>query len=97
MNFQRINPAHVVSDSGFSLQAGPMHLCWVYAEGQRKIHVNSEAVHLGRDGWGLRVYLSTLPEAWLPPDNVYAISARKREEIAENIKAALQFLDVNRA
>ena len=67
---------------------------WIYTEGKRKIHVNSEAVHLGRDGWGLCVYLSTLPDSWLPPDNVYAIPASKREEIAANIQAALQFLDV---
>lgn len=69
MALRKISPTHVESDSGFSLQPGPMQHYWIYTEGKRKIHVNSEAVHLGREGWGLCVYLSrslTVPAmVWL--------------------------------
>ena len=43
---------------------------------------------------GEHVYLSDLPDCWLPPDNIYANSDWKREEIATNIQEGLRLLGV---
>ena len=43
---------------------------------------------------GEYVYLSGLPDCWLPPDNIYANSDWQREEIATNLQEGLRFLGV---
>lgn len=91
--FTKLNSAEVVSDAGFSLRAGPKDY-WIYSEGNRQIYITSEAAHFGREGYGEYVYLSCLPDCWLPPANIYAISEAKRKQIALNTQEALRFLGV---
>ncbi len=90
---QKISQTEVRSDAGFSLRSGPKDY-WVYSEGARRLYVTSEAAHFGREGWGEYVCLSGLPDHWLPPANIYAISDAKREQIAINIQEGLRFLGV---
>jgi len=90
---RQVTPTHVESDTGFSLKSGPKDY-WIYSEDKREIYVDTETVHLGRDGWGDAIYLSCLPDCWQPPNNIYAISDSKRQEIAANIQDGLRFLGV---
>jgi hypothetical protein len=90
---RKLSPSAVQSDAGFSLCSGPKDY-WIYSEGDRTIYVTREAAQFEREGWGEYIYLSSLPDSWLPPHNAYAISDRKREEIAANIRKGLRFLGV---
>jgi len=91
--FRQITYTHVESDAGFSLKSGSRDF-WIYSEGKREIYVTREALHAARDDASEAIYLSALPDCWAPPNNIYAISQAKREEIAANVQAALQFLGV---
>ena len=88
----KLTPTHVTSDSGFEVYSGPMHV-WVYNEGNMHIHITREAARLG-NRWGEYVFFSEIPDHWLPPHNWVAIPSEKRDEIEENIKQALQALNV---
>ncbi len=88
--FHKIGSTEVQSDAGFSLRSGPKDY-WIYAEGDRRIYVTCEPAHFEREGWG---YLNSLPDCWLPPANIHAISDAKREQIAINIQEGLRFLGV---
>ncbi len=91
--FTKLNEAEVSSDAGFSLRAGCKDY-WIYSEGNRQIYITREAAHFGRAGYGEYVYLSCLPDCWLPPANIYAISEAKSKQIRLNVREALQFLGV---
>jgi len=88
----KVNNFQAVSDAGFALISGGRDF-WIYSEGKREIYVSAEGGHVG-DKYIEDIHLGNLPDAWRPPNNIYAITVAKKREIAGNICQCLQALGI---
>lgn len=89
MKFMKIGPNHVQSDQGFTFwMKNPFDLR--YFEGEREIAVSGEML----TGENELLVSTSVIKSWMPPFDQEIIEKEKKDQIAGNISAALEFLGV---
>lgn len=79
-------PKKIISDQGFEVKYGYRNFI-IYKEYKKSMYVDTEHV---KGYINLLIYKNSIKE-WKPPFDIEPISDLRKNEILENIKAALEF------
>jgi len=81
-------PGKVISDKGFEIQIKNRGSI-IYKEGKKKLCVGSEWLEDSNHYW----IIADSIKKWQPPFDKDIIEVDKKEQIIENIKTALEYID----
>src|SRR5260221_29418 len=94
MGFVWLNKQGVESDQGFALQSVD-RFTYEYRVGGRTMRLDGESMFSGLGGasFGFSFNPSWRTARWQPPHSAVPITDREREQIVQNIKEAMAFMD----